>query len=310
MDARRPSGELLNMEPLTIGIDLGGTKIEGVTLTKDGTVLNRTRVKTPVGDYQGTIDAIVKLVAEIAGDTSDARVGVGTPGSVNPSTGLHRNSNSTCLNGKPFETDLAAALPFPLRTANDANCFALSEARDGAGSGKKSVFGVIIGTGCGGGVVIDGKLINGANGIAGEWGHMALPRRNGEVWESRPCYCGRSDCLEQYICGTAIEAEYLAETGEKASVAQIAAANDPVSVAVIDRFYDRFAESLVSVVNLFDPDVIVLGGGVSNLDSIYEVVPRFIHQRAFCDECSTPVLKNVHGDSSGVRGAAWLWSSP
>lgn len=299
------------MTHLRIGIDLGGTKIEGVALSDEGTELHRTRVPTPVGDYEGTINAIVKLVNEIIGASKagEVTVGVGTPGSVNPSTGLHRNSNSTCLNGRPFEEDLTAALKLPLRTANDANCFALSEAKDGAGSGENVVFGVIIGTGCGGGVVVNGGLIDGANGIAGEWGHMALPRRDGEAWTSRPCYCGRCDCLEQYVCGTAIEAEYASITGRRAKVAEIANASDAESVAVMERFYDRFAESLVSVVDLFDPDVIVLGGGVSNLDSIYDIVPPLVHERAFSDMCSTPIRRNVHGDSSGVRGAAWLWGT-
>ena len=298
------------MTPLRIGIDLGGTKIEGIVLGDNGEELHRTRVATPVGDYQGTIDAIVQIVADISGGATEATVGIGTPGSANPSTGLHRNSNSTCLNSKPFEKDLAAALPFPLRCANDANCFALSEAVDGAGAGGRVVFGVIIGTGCGGGVVVDGALIEGANGIGGEWGHMALPRRDGRAWEPRPCYCGRSDCLEQYICGTAIEAEYSALSGRKESASTIATADDPESMGTIERFHDRLAEALVSVVDLLDPDVIVLGGGVSNLDSIYEVVPPLIHERAFCDECSTPLLRNVHGDSSGVRGAARLWGTP
>ena len=298
------------MPPLRIGIDLGGTKIEGIALCEDGQERNRIRVPTPAGSYQGTIDAIVELVDQLAGDVRDATVGGGTPGSVNPTTGLHRNSNSTCLNGMPFERDLSAALAFPLRCANDANCFALSEATDGAGAGGRVVFGVIIGTGCGGGIVIDGSVIEGANGIGGEWGHMAMPRRDGSAWESRPCYCGRSDCLEQYISGTAIEAEFAALSGENATVHEIASSDAPEAVATIERFHDRLAEALVSVVNLLDPDLVVLGGGVSNLDSIYSEVPPLLHQRAFSDACSTPLVRNIHGDSSGVRGAARLFDAP
>ena len=291
-----------------IGIDLGGTKIEGVLLGPDGAESARLRVPTPRGDYDGTMAAIISLVDQLRPDGMDVTVGVGTPGSANPATGLHRNSNSTCLNGRPFASDLAARLDWPLAMANDANCFALSEAVDGGGRDGRVVFGVILGTGCGGGVVVDREVVVGHNGIGGEWGHMALPRRDGAAWSPRPCYCGRSDCLEQYISGTALEAEYEAATGTTATVEDMLARIDQDETArrIFDTFHDRLAESLVTVVDILDPDVIVLGGGLSNLDSIYEQVPPLVHARAFSDHCRTPIRRAVHGDSSGVRGAAWL----
>jgi fructokinase len=296
------------MLSLRIGVDLGGTKIEAIALRADGTEHHRVRTSTPSNSYIETIQEIARLVSTVAADADEATVGVGTPGSVNPATGLHRNANSECLNGQPFERDLAAALSWPLRTANDANCFALSEAVDGAGQGAHVVFGVILGTGCGGGVVIDGVALAGANGIAGEWGHMALPRRDGAAWERRSCYCGRTDCIEQYLAGPAIEAEHERETGVQLDCEAMVNGTDPETARVLERFYDRLAESLVTVVDTLDPDVIVLGGGVSNIAQIYDIVPPLIHERAFSDACTTPILKNVHGDSSGVRGAAWLWS--
>ena len=291
-----------------IGIDLGGTKIEGLLLDAEGRELNRLRVPTPAGDYDGTIRAIVELVDALDPREPGLTVGVGTPGSVNRRNGLHRNSNSTCLNGRPFEQDLAAALSHPLAMANDANCFALSEAVDGAGHDAAVVFGVIIGTGCGGGVVFDRRVIEGRNGIGGEWGHAALPRRDGQAWTPRPCYCGRTDCLEQYISGTALESEYLAATGNRLTVGDLVERreSDAAAAEILATFQDRLAESLVWVVDLLDPDVIVLGGGLSNIDSIYDVVPQLVHERAFSDHCDTPIRKAKHGDSSGVRGAAWL----
>ena len=297
-----------------IGVDLGGTKIEAIALV-DGEIVARERVATPQGDYDGTIAAIHGVVEHVAGTAGldrSATVGVGTPGSVDRHTGLHRNSNSTCLNGRPFESDLAAALGRPLRTANDANCFALSEAADGGAAGHRVVFGVILGTGVGGGVVIDGAVVEGRNGLGGEWGHMGVPHRGGRDEAPRDCYCGRCDCLEQYLSGPALEAEYARLAGVRRSLAEIASASDTDAIArgVVDRFHDRLAECLVTVVDILDPDAIVLGGGVSNLDSIYTVVPPLIHRRAFGGTADTPVFKNLHGDSSGVRGAAWLWPEP
>ena len=295
-----------------IGVDLGGTKIEAIALV-EGEVVVRERVPTPQGDYEGTIAAIRDLVASVAGAAElepDSPVGVGTPGSVHRASGLHRNSNSTCLNGRPFEADLGLAIPRPVRTANDANCFALSEAVDGAAAGAPLVFGVILGTGVGGGVVVDGRVIDGRNGIAGEWGHMSMPLRGQDLSLSgRDCYCGRRDCLEQYLCGPALEREYERLAGRRLDLPAIVAgsATDEVARQLIDRFHDRLAECLVSVIDLLDPDAIVIGGGVSNLESIYEVVPGLLPSRVFGGICDTPVLRNRHGDSSGVRGAAWLW---
>ena len=295
-----------------IGVDLGGTKIEAIALV-DGNIVVRKRVPTPQGDYQGTIEAIRDLVVSVAGAAGldqGCPVGVGTPGSVHRASGMHRNSNSTCLNGRPFESDLQKAIPGPVRTANDANCFALSEAVDGAAAGSPVVFGVILGTGVGGGVVVDGRVIDGRNGIGGEWGHMSMPLRGQDPsLTGRACYCGRIDCLEQYLCGPALEREYEQLAGRRRTLPEIVAGSgtDEVARQLIDRFHDRLAECLVSVVDLFDPDAIVIGGGVSNLDSIYEVVPGLLHPRVFGGVSDTPVLRNLHGDSSGVRGAAWLW---
>lgn len=296
-----------------IGVDLGGTKIEAAVLI-EGEIAARTRVETPKGDYDGTIRRIVEVVEKVgrqAGLSSDTPVGVGTPGSVDRRSGLHRNSNSTCLNDRPFEADLASALARPLRTTNDADCFALSEAADGAGAGADVVFGVILGTGVGGGVVFGGDVHEGRNGLGGEWGHIGLPHRGDRSVTPRPCYCGHVDCLEQYLSGPALEAEYRHATGRDLTLAEIVAReDDPEAVAVLDRLVDRLAESLVSVVNVLDPDVIVLGGGVSNVDRLYRDVPPLLHRRAFGGKAETPVVRNRHGDSSGVRGAAWLWPDP
>jgi fructokinase len=290
-----------------IGIDMGGTKIEAIVLDADGTECWRKRVPTPQGDYEGTIAAIRGLVEEASASVGAVdSIGVGTPGSANPRSGLHRNANSTCLNGRPLREDLIEALGRPVATANDANCFALSEAVDGAGSDGRVVFGVILGTGCGGGVVIDKAVWAGRNLVGGEWGHIALPRRDGAAWSPRACYCGRSDCLEQYLSGTAIEAEFTACTGERMTVTEMAESSHPEAVACLDRFRDRLARSLASVVDVLDPDVIVLGGGVSNLPGLAEHVERHLPEHVFSDGSETPVRVALHGDSSGVRGAAWL----
>ena len=292
---------------LRVGIDLGGTKVECIALDEQGNERLRRRVPTPKGDYRGTIEAIKALVDGAAAELGPIdRVGVGTPGSANPTTGLHRNANSTCLNGQPLEADLAAALGRTVVTANDANCFALSEAVDGAGADGRVVFGVILGTGCGGGVVIDKTVLAGRNLVAGEWGHVALPRRTGEAWTPRPCYCGRTDCLEQYLSGTAIENEHEALTGARCSVTELATLDRPEAIDCLERFKDRLARSLATVVDILDPDVIVLGGGVSNLPGLAEETQARLPAHVFSDHSETPVRVAVHGDSSGVRGAAWL----
>jgi len=263
-----------------IGIDLGGTKIEAIALA-GGREAFRKRIPTPRGDYEATLGAVAALVRE-AGEGS---VGIGIPGALSRITGRVKNANSTWLNGRPLKEDLEKVLKRPVRVANDANCFALSEAVDGAGKGASVVFGVILGTGVGGGIVVDGKVLVGPNAIAGEWGHNPLPSPAPEDLPLRPCYCGRAGCIETYLCGPALERD-----GD------------------LGRYEERLARSLATVVNILDPDVIVLGGGVSNVARLYENVPRLWQRHIFSDQVATRLARNVHGDSSGVRGAAWLWS--
>jgi fructokinase len=294
-----------------IGIDLGGTKIEAAVLGRDGDMLWSERVATPTGDYAGTLQAIAELVRRakiISGDV--AGVGVATPGSENPQTQLHRNANSTCLNGMPLRQDLRRLIGMQVRTANDANCFALSEAIDGAGSGAAIVFGVILGTGCGGGIVVDQIVRNGANGIAGEWGHTALSNANESERAKAKCWCGRACCLEQFISGSAVEMDHArANNTERISLKQIAAqadAGDARCSATIDRWIDRLGRALSGVINVLDPDVIVLGGGASLVGGLVERLPSAILPHIFADSWSTPIRLAKFGDSSGVRGAAWL----
>jgi fructokinase len=277
---------------MRIGIDLGGTKIEGIALDDEGRALLRRRVPTPQGDYRATVDAVAALVMAIEKETTArGTVGIGIPGALSRVTGLVKNANSTCLIGKPLQGDLESALGRPVRLANDANCFALSEAVDGAGRDAPVVFGVILGTGVGGGIVVDGRVIEGPNAIAGEWGHNPLPLPVGDDLPLRPCYCGRSGCIETYLCGPA-----LAREGGASNEAAIA------------RYELRLARALAGVINVLDPDVIVLGGGVSNIDRLYETVPRLWAAHVFSDHVATRLRKHAHGDSSGVRGAAWLWN--
>ena len=279
---------------MRVGIDLGGTKIEGIALDDAGQVLVRRRVPTPRGDNAGTVAAIAALVRAIEADAgSSGTVGVGIPGALSRVTGLVKNANSTWLNGRPLHDDLQAALGRPVRLANDANCFALSEAVDGAGRGARVVFGVILGTGVGGGIVVDGRLLEGPNAIAGEWGHNPLPLPAGDDLPLRPCWCGRSGCIETYLCGPALSREREID-GE----------------AALTRYEARLARALAGVINLLDPDVIVLGGGVSNVDRLYDSVPRLWGGHVFSDSVDTRLARPVHGDSSGVRGAAWLWGGP
>ncbi len=289
---------------MRIGVDLGGTKIEAVALTPEGEELVRKRVATPAGDYQGTVDAVASLIADLESDVGDTgSVGIGTPGSLSPSTGLMRNANSVVLNGQPLDRDLTAALDRPVRLANDANCFALSEAVDGAGAGHRTVFGVILGTGVGGGLVVDRQVLVGPNAVAGEWGHNPLPGEH----EGRPCYCGRSDCVEVFLSGPAFESDYASTTGEERPAEEIVESTEPAATDLLERYVDRLARALAGVINIVDPDVIVLGGGMSNITALYEEVPRRWGRWVFSDAVHTPLVPNQHGDSSGVRGAAWLW---
>ena len=269
---------------LRIGVDLGGTKIEAIALDSAGLELTRKRVATPRGDYGGTLAAIKGLVAGIEAEHGEGSVGVGIPGAPSLVTGKIKNSNSTWLIGKPLKEDLEKALAREVRLANDANCFALSEAVDGAGQGARVVFGVILGTGVGGGIVVDGEVLTGPNAIAGEWGHNPLPRPSDADLPLRECYCGRQGCIETYLCGPARDRDA-----------------DPAL------YEERLARALAGVVNTLDPDVIVLGGGVSNVERLYAEVPRLWIPHVFSDHIATRLLRNRHGDSSGVRGAAWLW---
>jgi len=291
-----------------LGIDLGGTKIEIVALGADGAFTLRRRVSTPSG-YDDTVQAIFDLVVG-AEQTLGGRgsVGVGIPGVISPDTGLVKNANSISLNGHQFDKDLSAKLARPVRVNNDANCFALSEASDGAGAGYKTVFGVIVGTGCGGGIVVDGKLIEGPHMVAGEWGHVPLPWPKPDELPGIPCWCGQEGCLERYISGTALAMDCDGPDARDAhGIPARAAAGEAKAKAALARHADRMGRGLAVIVNILDPDVIVLGGGLSNMDHLYTDLPPVMRKRVFSDFVHTPVVKNRHGDSSGVRGAAWLW---
>ena len=299
---------------MRIGIDLGGTKIEAVALDDQGTIRFRQRRATPRGEYEGTIEAIAGLVASAERDIgSAAPVGIGMPGAISPATGLVKNANSTWLNGRPLDRDLTARLGRPVRLANDANCFALSEASDGAGAGAGVVFGVILGTGCGGGVVVHGQVLTGPNAVAGEWGHNPLPWPGGAELPGPECYCGKRGCLETFLSGPGLARDYLAsgppggEAIDGAGVAALASNGDRRALAALDRYVDRLARGLATVINVLDPDVIVLGGGMSNVAMLYQAVPARLGAYVFSDHVATRVVPPRHGDSSGVRGAAWLW---
>lgn len=294
------------------GIDLGGTKIEIIALGGGGRELLRERVPTPQTAYEETIRAMRDLVLSVDAKLgAKGTLGVGIPGTISPQTGLVKNANSTRLIGHPLDRNLSEATGRPVRVANDANCFALSEASDGAAAGKDIVFGVIAGTGVGGGVVIGGRVLTGAHAIAGEWGHNGLPRITPEeLADTQRCYCGRQNCIESWCSGPSVSRQYAARSGRTVPVHEIVLAakgGDADAITVIEGFYDRFARSIATLVNILDPDAIVLGGGLSNIDALYtELLPRVEHY-AFSPEGRTPILKNRHGDSSGVRGAAWLW---
>ena len=309
---------------MRIGVDLGGSKIEIIALGDGGEVLLRERVATPQGDYKATLQVVADLVAAAeqrvmsqrgcAGDgihpdgagSTVASVGIGIPGAESRSSGLIKNANSTCLIGQPLKCDLEALLQREVRIANDANCFALSEAADGAGAGASVVFGVILGTGVGGGIVVDGKVLTGANAIAGEWGHNPMPGEH----HHDACYCGRRGCIELYLSGPGLAADHRRTTGADSQATEIAAqaaTGDPACEATLARYEARLAKALAQVINILDPDVIVLGGGLSNMDRLYQNVPRLWGEHVFSDQVATKLLKHHHGDSSGVRGAAWLW---
>ena len=295
-----------------IGVDLGGTKIEAAAIGGDGEIAVRRRVVSPRDDYQATVEAISGLVDAIEGEIgARGSVGVAIPGAVSPATGLVKNANSTWLIGHAFDADLATALARPVRLANDANCFALSEAVDGAAAGAAVAVGVIIGTGAGGGLVVNRRVIEGANAIAGEWGHNPLPWPQATEWPGPPCYCGKLGCIETFVSGTGLARDHLLVTGQAISAAEIAAgmaAGEARAEATFGRYELRLAKALASVINVLDPDVIVLGGGVSNVERIYRNVPRLVGRFTFSDEVKIDLKRHLHGDSSGVRGAAWLWS--
>jgi len=295
---------------MRIGVDLGGTKIEAVVI--DGAGRERWRDRTPTPAREGA-EAIVAAVADLValarsatGLTSNTPVGLGTPGAISPATGRLKNSNTTCLNGLELDRLFETAIGAPVRLQNDANCFALSEAVDGAGAGAEVVFGVILGTGTGGGVVVGGRPLVGPNAVAGEWGHNPLPWPNPE--EPLPaCYCGRRGCLETYLSGPGIAADHQRTTGERRSAVELARADDGAARATLARHRDRLARGLASVVNVLDPDAIVLGGGVSNLPGLAESLPEAMAPYTFTGALRTPIRRAMHGDASGVRGAAWLW---
>ncbi len=294
---------------LRIGIDLGGTKTEGVVIDAAGAMLQRERRETPrQHGYEAILDSLVNLVRDLERRAGQpCQVGIGTPGAISSRTGLLKNSNTLCLNGKPLHTDLARLLARPIRIANDANCFALSEALDGAGLHASVVFGVILGTGVGGGIVVNGKLIEGLQHIAGEWGHNVIEA------DGPPCYCGRRGCVETLIAGPALTRDYAAHGGDDSTGAQTivarASRGDAIAEAAMQRFLDRFGRALAAVINILDPEVIVLGGGLSNIERLYTDGRNAVARHVFNDELRTRIVRNVHGDSSGVRGAAQLWDA-
>ncbi len=296
---------------MRIGIDLGGTKIEIIVLNNAGEIIFCQRAQTPQNNYDAILNLIKKLIEDAEKTVGCVcSIGIGTPGAISPITGLLRNSNSVCLNGKPFKDDLENKLQREVRISNDANCFALSEASDGAAAGRSVVFGVIVGTGTGAGVVVNGQVLNGPNAIAGEWGHNPLPWPEDNERPSRECYCGKSGCIETFLSGVGMEADYFSQTGEKISAEQIVKKSQQGIQAAelcLQQYERRMAKSLAHVINILDPDVIVLGGGMSNIQRLYQHVPKLWGEFVFSDYVQTQLLPPEYGDSSGVRGAAWLW---
>jgi fructokinase len=289
------------MALLRIGVDIGGTKIEALALDAAGHEVFRKRIPTPRGDYEATVAAVVSLVAEAGAGT----VGVGIPGALSRATGRVKNANSTWLIGRSLKEDLEKALKREIRLENDANCFALSEAVDGAGQGARVVFGVILGTGVGGGIVVDGRVLTGLNAIAGEWGHNPLPLPTAADLPLPPCYCGRFGCIETYLSGPGLARDHQQVTGARLTPEEIVS----LGGESLKRYEERLARALATVINLLDPNVIVLGGGMSNVERLYGEVPRLWGQHVFSDRVTTRLARHAHGDSSGVRGAAWLWPS-
>ena len=299
---------------MRIGIDVGGTKIEGVVLTNHGEERARTRVPTPVGDYRATLAAIAALVGRLEHETAPAAsVGIGIPGAISPATGVVKNANATWLIGRALDRDLAALLGRPVRVANDADCFAISEAADGAAQGFAIVFGVILGTGVGGGIVVQGAPVEGANAIAGEWGHNPLPWPEDDERPGPPCYCGKRGCIETFLSGPGLALDHCNAGGRNvpaSDVVRLAAEGDARAEATLQRYEKRLARALAHVVNILDPHAIVLGGGLSNIERLYAHVPRLWSAWIFSDHVATRLLRNRHGDSGGVRGAACLWPPP
>ena len=299
---------------LRIGVDLGGSKIEAALLDEAGTVRFRHRIPAPQQDYSATVAAVAELVAQADSEAGEAgaSIGIGIPGTISPATGLVKNANSTWLNGRPLDRDLGLALGRPVRIANDANCFALSEAVDGAAAGAHAVFGVILGTGVGGGLVIGGHVLTGANAIAGEWGHNPLPWPAPAELPGPVCWCGRHGCIETWASGPALARDHRGSTGRSLATAEIAeraAAGDAQATESMTRYEERLARALAHAINIIDPDVIVLGGGLSNIARLYENLPRLWEKWVFSDQVVTRIVPPLHGDSSGVRGAAWLWQA-
>ncbi|HXX85193.1 MAG TPA: ROK family protein [Casimicrobiaceae bacterium] len=296
---------------IRFGVDLGGTKTEIIALDDAGKELLRRRVATPKDDYRATLDSVVELVRSAETELgSTGSVGIGTPGSLSRATGLLRGSNSVCLNGRRIKADLESLLKREVRISNDANCFALSEAIDGAGQGAEIVFGVILGTGVGAGIVVRGRVLTGANAIAGEWGHNPLPWPTDDERPGPPCFCGKAGCIETFLSGPGMERDHAGAAGELLSAQDIAtraAAGDARCEATLARYENRLARALAHVIDIVDPDVIVLGGGMSNIERLYAGVPRLWGRWVFSDRVDTRLARHRHGDSSGVRGAAWLW---
>jgi len=296
---------------MRIGLDLGGTKIEALAIDNAGMELARYRTDTPRDDYDATLETMAGLVHRLEQQTGRiGTVGAGVPGSISGITGLVKNANSTWLNGRPLDKDLSHVLNREVRVANDANCLAVSEATDGAAAGKNVVFGVILGTGCGGGVALGARVHAGPNGVAGEWGHNPLPWPTPDEYPGPLCYCGKRGCMEMWVSGTGIALDYKSATDTTRTAQEIVLdfeAGKPEATAAMQRFEDRLARGLAQVINILDPDVIVIGGGVSRVPHIYQAIPRLLPKYVFGGEVSTPILQAKFGDSSGVRGAAWLW---